>query len=95
MDSMKICFHCRKELDLSARPGRGDSCPHCGSDIKACLNCRFYDVTSYNECWEPSAGRVVDKDTANFCEFFDLGDASGEKAREDDPLQKLKDLFKS
>jgi len=92
---MKMCFHCKKELDLSTRPGRGEACPHCGSDVKVCLNCRFYDVTSYNECWEPSAERVVEKDKANFCEFFDLNDASTDQSREDDPLQKLKDLFKS
>ena len=92
---MKICFHCKKELESSARPGRGDSCPHCGADLKACLNCRFYDVTSYNECWEPLAERVVDKDKANCGECFAFGEASDARSREDDPLKKLKDLFKS
>ncbi len=91
---MKLCFHCKKEIDLSNRPGRGDGCPHCGSDLKACLNCRFYDAASYNECWEPSAERVVEKDRSNFCEFFDFGDSGGKGAKEEDPLQKLKDLFK-
>ncbi|MFQ5736341.1 MAG: hypothetical protein ACE5GY_05710 [Thermodesulfobacteriota bacterium] len=91
---MTICFHCKKELDVGQRPGRGEGCPHCGSDLKVCLNCRFYDVRSYNECWEPSADRVVEKDRANFCEFFAFGDTGVDASKEEDPLQRLNDLFK-
>ncbi len=49
---------------------RGDSCPHCRSDARVCKNCVFYDVAAYNECREISADRVVDKEKANFCDFF-------------------------
>lgn len=91
---MKICFHCKKELDISGRPGRGDSCTHCGSDLKVCLNCRFYDASAYNECWEPSADRVVEKERANFCEFFAFGESNAGDVEKKDPLQELKDLFK-
>ncbi len=34
------------------------------------MNCRFYDETAYNECSEPSAERVVDKEKSNFCDYF-------------------------
>lgn len=91
---MAACFSCKKEIKFTGKPGRGDSCHSCGSDIKVCLNCRFYDANSYNECREPSADRVVDKDRANFCEFFELTGAQS-AFKKADPLESLKDLFKS
>jgi rRNA maturation protein Nop10 len=91
---MANCFHCKKELDGGHRPGRGESCPQCGSDVKVCLNCRFYDRGAYNQCREPSAERVVDKDRANFCEFFEFG-GGAQGASAEDPFKKLRELFKS
>jgi hypothetical protein len=87
------------ELRLDGRPGRGDECPNCGADIKVCLNCRFFSPGSYNDCTEPQAERVVDKDKANYCEYFEFkgsGGAKGAKgaADDEDPLGKLEDLFK-
>lgn len=90
---MATCFHCKKTLDDGSRPGRGDACPNCGSDVKVCLNCRFYERGAYNDCREPSAERVVDKDRANFCEFFEFSE--GLKGGPlDDSLKKLRELFK-
>ncbi len=91
---MAKCFHCKGTIEGSAGFGRGDSCPKCGSDVKVCLNCRFYDAASYNECRESSAERVVQKDRANFCEFFEPGDGFNAEVAEDQ-LKKLRDLFKS
>jgi len=91
---MANCFHCKTVLDSSARPGRADSCPKCGSDVKVCLNCRFYDRGAYNQCAEPSAERVVDKDRANFCEFFEFGGGTAGTAEKEDPMKKLRELFK-
>ncbi|CAG1769769.1 hypothetical protein BAC2_00556 [uncultured bacterium] len=91
---MATCFHCKGGLDSSARPGRADSCPKCGSDVKVCLNCRFYDRGAYNQCKEPSAERVLDKEKANFCEFFEFGGGTGPDEKED-PMKKLRELFKS
>ncbi len=90
---MKRCFHCKKELTVEGRPGRGDVCPHCGSDLKVCLNCRFYDPTAYNECREPSAERVVEKERANFCEYFEFRCHTADE-RKEDALKRLRELFK-
>jgi hypothetical protein len=53
-------------------------------------------VKSYNECREPQAERVVDKEKSNFCDFFTprrSGAAAGAPSK-DDLLKKLDDLFK-
>lgn len=65
-----MCFNCNTEINAADRPGRQDSCPNCGADLRCCRNCRFYDPGSYNSCREPRAERVVDKERANFCEWF-------------------------
>lgn len=62
--------------------------------MKVCLNCAFYDAASYNECREPSAERVIVKDRANFCEFFEFRHGKGESSLKGDPFKKLKGLFK-
>lgn len=93
---MKLCFSCKKELDIDTKPGRSDACPWCTADLKVCLNCKFFDQDSYNDCREPQAERVLDKDRSNFCDFFvfrDTDNADTENANED-PMKNLKDLFK-
>ncbi|MBF0627140.1 MAG: hypothetical protein HQL91_02865 [Magnetococcales bacterium] len=50
--------------------GRSDVCSGCTKDTRVCLNCRFHDPGSYNECQERVAERIVDKERANFCDFF-------------------------
>ncbi len=50
--------------------GRADLCPGCSKDARVCLNCRFHDPGSYNECRESVAERIVDKEKANFFEYF-------------------------
>ncbi|MEO5331690.1 MAG: hypothetical protein H7839_06670 [Magnetococcus sp. YQC-5] len=50
--------------------GRSDVCVGCSKDTRVCLNCRFHDPGSYNECRETVAERIVDKERANFCDHF-------------------------
>jgi hypothetical protein len=88
---MTQCFHCSYEF--SGKIGRQDTCAKCSSDLHVCRNCKFYDPSSYNECREPSAERVVDKEKRNFCDYF----SPSEKARESEKAKTLKaldDLFK-
>ncbi len=55
---------------------RTSSCPYCHSDLKCCLNCRFFDPGMNNQCREPQAEWQSEKARANFCEFFDYGETS-------------------
>ena len=73
---MKVCHHCGHEVVLMAALQRTDSCGHCSSDLKCCLNCRFFDPSAPNQCREPQVDPVLDKDKANFCEFFQFREAS-------------------
>jgi hypothetical protein len=94
---MKICHNCSKELTIERKVGRRDACPFCGGDLHVCLNCRFYDPGSYNDCREPQAERVVNKDRSNFCDYFEFGDRGSGKKRKDgelNPKKKLEGLFK-
>lgn len=91
---MKKCFSCGKPLEISGKPGRRDDCPSCGADLRTCYNCRFYDKNAYNECSEPVAERVVEKDKANFCDYFDfVGGGSEQIDSNADAKKKLDDLF--
>jgi hypothetical protein len=73
---VRACHHCSRELSLTAAIGRTDSCPHCFSDLKCCLNCRFFDPGMNNQCREPQAEWQTDKVIGNFCEFFDFRESS-------------------
>lgn len=66
------CFSCRKvfERDESRVVARTEECPHCGFRIRCCKMCDFYDASTYNECKELMAERVVEKDKVNFCNYF-------------------------
>ncbi|MBU0728957.1 MAG: hypothetical protein KKE17_10445 [Proteobacteria bacterium] len=91
---MKSCFSCGRETDIDGKPARGDACHHCGADLKVCRNCRFYDEAAYNECREPQAERIVDKDRANFCEYFAFKESGNDPVTEkDDPMSRLNALF--
>ena len=98
---MASCFKCSKEFPPF--PGgivsRRDECPSCRTDARCCKNCTFYDVSVYNECREPQAERVLEKERSNTCDYFKLqtgpraaGNAASAK---DEQLKKLDDLFKS
>jgi hypothetical protein len=66
------------------------------ADVRVCKNCAHYDINSYNECHEPQAERVVDKEKGTFCDYFRLSGGSeieGSPSKED-TLADLDNLFK-
>lgn len=78
---MKMCYFCGKELDLGSAVGRHETCPHCHRDLRCCLNCSLYAVSS-SYCREPQSEEIRDRYRSNFCDFFIFGDkeAGDEKA---------------
>lgn len=93
-----VCFKCTKAMPVLASVGFRDECIYCGEDLHVCKNCEFYDEASYNECREPSADSVKEKERANFCEFFQINSQSVGSTAEDARSKLLADaeaLFKN
>ena len=91
------CFKCNSAVSVTTNQQVGfkESCQSCMSDLHACRNCIFYDISSYNGCRETSAERVVDKEKANYCDYFKFSEGSdSSKSAQEDPRKKLDDLFK-
>lgn len=63
------CYRCGRTLSANDL-GRQETCAGCGFDSRVCKNCRHYDPSSNNECREEQAGRQVEKEKSNFCEWF-------------------------
>jgi hypothetical protein len=66
------CGGCGTAIELGSgeRIGFRDVCPRCDGDLHACRNCAHHDPGAYNECREPNAERVSDRERANRCEWF-------------------------
>ena len=64
------CFQCKKMTQSPGKIGFREECGHCRADLHVCKNCEFYDAKAYNECREPSADVVKEKEKSNFCDFF-------------------------
>ncbi len=93
------CHACLKELNINPPVGRQEICEFCGSDLHCCLNCKFYKIGAYNDCREPQAERVIEKNRSNFCDYFAFG--SGPQTNKEDALEtaenarmKLESIFK-
>lgn len=90
------CYNCQIVIDLEKKPNRKDTCPRCISYLHCCRNCRLYDPAAHNQCREPQADWVKDKEMANFCDYFEAASetAAGGSSQKDEALKKLDDLFK-
>ncbi len=90
------CYKCQSTIELDGQPGRSETCSKCSAYLHCCLNCTFYDPNAHNQCREPQAEWVKDKEMANFCDFFEAAasSTSPDTSRKDEALKKLNDLFK-
>lgn len=90
------CWQCGHPLG-KVEFGRETVCLGCDKPTRCCRNCRFYAPGRPNECEEPMVERVMNKEWANFCDFFDpspdpqSGDGGSNK---EDLLKAAEDLFK-
>ncbi|CAK0744519.1 conserved hypothetical protein [Gammaproteobacteria bacterium] len=70
-DDLLVCWKCGASLtDLLLPLARAAECPACCADLHVCRLCRYYDLMVANACSEPLAEPVLDKDRANFCDYF-------------------------
>jgi len=93
----RVCCHaCSADLEFGEPIGRSARCPRCQAELRCCLNCRFHDISSYNDCAEPMAERMLEKDRANFCDYFSPGGACGSSVAGAgvDGLSELEKLFR-
>ena len=49
---------------------RREECPKCLASLRACRGCDFYDTAASNDCREPMADLVAEKEAANLCDYF-------------------------
>ncbi len=90
------CYNCNTQIDIERKPHRQETCPKCMAYLHCCRNCRFYDPNAHNQCREPQAEWVKDKEMANFCDFFEPASeiSSTDASKRDEARKKLNELFK-
>lgn len=92
---MKICYNCKKEIEIGERVKRDEICPHCKNDLHSCMNCKLYDESKHNKCSEPNSEWVGDREKRNHCEYFLFKKASKIKDETEEARKKLESLFAS
>jgi hypothetical protein len=66
------CFACGQAVELASgeRVGFRDTCGRCAADLHVCRNCAHHDPGAHNECREPQAEQVADRERSNRCDWF-------------------------
>jgi hypothetical protein len=82
------CYRCGATLRFDGPVGRRTTCPECDADLHTCFNCRHYDESAAHECREPHAEHIVDKDSSNACDLFQLGDGASRRRRSSSAARK-------
>ena len=77
---MAACHRCGTPFAASGKPSRQDACPKCNAWLRSCRNCEFYSPKHKNDCLEPQAEPITDKDAANFCELYSPNKRTGTAA---------------
>ena len=66
-----MCWNCGENLDDIPRPiSRHATCPKCFNELHCCRLCRHYDASANMTCFEDRADPPLQKENANFCDFF-------------------------
>jgi hypothetical protein len=73
MSEYNVCWKCGASLPDVLQPlPRHAECPRCHAQLHVCRLCAYYDTKVANQCREPVAEAVRDKERANFCGYFKL-----------------------
>ncbi len=66
-----LCWNCGESLDDVPRPiSRHATCASCFNELHCCRLCRHYDAKRSMQCFEDRADPPLQKENANFCDFF-------------------------
>jgi hypothetical protein len=73
MSETYTCWKCGVPLpDVLSPLARHEECPRCRAQLHVCRMCVFFDATVAQQCREPVAEPVTDKQRANFCGYFQI-----------------------
>ena len=87
------CHRCGAVAEVE-RVGVRDVCARCAAYLHCCRNCGFYEPGHHNDCREPNAERVADKEAGNFCDYFRPAGQGAAGAPAGDARARLDALFK-
>ena len=66
-----VCWKCGAALAALSLPlSRRDVWALCRAELHVCRMCADYDIRVAKHCREPTAEEVNNKESANFCDFF-------------------------
>lgn len=66
-----VCWKCGASLAALPLPlSRLAECPACRAELHVCRLCRFFDARTARQCSEIRAEEVIDKERANYCDWF-------------------------
>ena len=69
--SKLVCWNCGENLDDLPRPiSRHANCPKCFNEVHCCRLCCHFDPNNNMRCFEDRADPPLNKENANFCDFF-------------------------
>ncbi len=69
--STLVCWNCGASLEDIPRPiSRHANCPKCFNELHCCRLCRHFDRNKNMACFEDRADPPLNKENANFCDFF-------------------------
>ena len=73
MSESTTCWKCGGTLQELLLPlPRHEECPHCRAQLHVCRMCLYFDTAAPQQCREPVADNVSDKQRANFCGYFQI-----------------------
>ncbi len=73
MQDKYACWKCGAALgDVLLPLARLAECPHCRAQLHVCRMCMFFDRSAPQQCREPVADAVNDKQRANFCGYYQI-----------------------
>lgn len=76
MDALR-CYRCGTSLEKLTLPlTRRDHCPECRIDLHVCKMCVSFAPELADQCSEDDAEEVLEKERANFCDYFQASETA-------------------